>query len=169
MWINNLKVCYPIILGKHGEFNKGNHLNKLNSHPADRSSHHYHSLMDLGISSQGPFTLSDGIEDSVHIGGSGGGGHGHVSTPRSNFFHFRVVLGKFFPGNRLTPSPLGLAPPPPSGKSWIRHCTILHLGNWWVYIMNKIILSLWYRVNQPLGRNFLGIVLCIFWVRTWIN
>ena len=79
--------------------------------------------------SEGPFTLSDGIEDSVHIGGSGGGGHGHVSTPRSNFFHFRVVLGKFFPGNRLTPSPSGLAPPPPSGKSWIRNFTILHLGN----------------------------------------
>ena len=36
--------------------------------------------------------------------------------PRFNFFHFHIIVGKFWPNNRLA------APPhPPSGKSWIRH------------------------------------------------
>ena len=55
-----------------------------------------------------------------------GGGRRDARPPSgSNFLHFHAVFGKNWSNSMLAPPPLGLAPPP-SGKSWIRHCQVLH-------------------------------------------
>ena len=44
-----------------------------------------------------------------------------MCAPRgSKFFHFHAVFGKKLKNNHF----LGLAPPPPRGKSWIRHWNV---------------------------------------------
>ena len=54
------------------------------------------------------------------IGGSRGGREGRTPPPgRPNSFDFMQFSGKF---GVFTP-PLEGSRPPPSGKSWIRHCT----------------------------------------------
>ena len=57
-----------------------------------------------------------------------GGREGHAASPNPKFIHFHAVFGKNWPNNRLAP--------PPSGKSWIRHCiamfsseTVTSIGN----------------------------------------
>ena len=41
--------------------------------------------------------------------------------PQPNFFHFHAVFPELLPNNSFWPQTQGLAPPPPCGKSWIRH------------------------------------------------
>ena len=54
-------------------------------------------------------------EREVHLGHSLVDRHSKILDlrfpSRSNFLHFDAVLGKFWPNNRLAPSPLELAPP----------------------------------------------------------
>ena len=48
------------------------------------------------------------------------GREGCAPPPGPKCLHFHAVVGKKWPNNRLV-RPVGLVPPPTSGKSWIHH------------------------------------------------
>ena len=63
--------------------------------------------------------MPGGLLKSPIIGGSRGGREGRTPPPwASKFFRFHAVFGKIW---RVHAPPGGFTPPP-SGKSWIRHC-----------------------------------------------
>ena len=58
-------------------------------------------------------------------GGSKGGAR-DVRLPGSKFFQFHTVFGKIWQNRMLAPPSWGVGAPT-SGKSWIRHCVLLHV------------------------------------------
>ena len=73
------------------------------------------------------------LVDLYYSQGSGGskGGRASLTPPpsASKFFQFHAVFGRIWQNCVFTPPLGGFTPPPPLGKSWIRHCKAICNGD----------------------------------------
>ena len=78
------------------------------------------------------------VQALQNSGGSKGGREGRTPPPSaSKFFQFHAVFGRIWQNCVFTPPPLeGSRPPPPLGKSWIRHCKSILFSQKLFYSIN---------------------------------
>ena len=123
---------------------------------AKRSNEFKYNRKDLSVRTDFRFPTTQpafiNSQNTIHsIGGSRGGCEGRTPPRASKFFRFHAVFGKIW---RVHAPPGGFTPPP-SGKSWIRHCIgVCHLPNFSGKKRQKQLLRWFYKSKSNVVRYY---------------